>query len=34
MSDYNFSFCDRNKLYSPAWMSPECKILLEIDNLK
>jgi hypothetical protein len=23
MADYNFSFCDKSKLHSPAWMSPE-----------
>jgi integrin-linked kinase len=23
MGDYSFSFCDKNRLYNPAWMSPE-----------
>lgn len=23
MSDCRFSFCDRNKVYNPAWMAPE-----------
>ena len=23
MSDCRFSFCDRNRVYNPAWMSPE-----------
>ena len=23
MSDYSFSFCDKNRVYNPAWMAPE-----------
>ena len=28
LADYEFSFNDKNKIYNPAWMSPECKYFL------